>query len=211
MSGNTKNAGISDAAVQAKTGKTWPEWFDILDRAGAAAWPHKEIAIYLHDRCGCSDWWSQMVTVGYEQARGLRVKHQTTTGFSASASKTVAVPVSILYRAWHDPSRLAKWLPDGKKMTIRKATANRSLRATWIDGSTNVDVGFSEKGDAKSQVAVEHSKLGNVDEVWRIKAYWGAALLKLKTMLENAGSDGRASTATGQPRRRVRARGRQSK
>jgi hypothetical protein len=38
---NAKAAGISDAAVQAKTGKTWTEWFAILDQAGAAAWPHK--------------------------------------------------------------------------------------------------------------------------------------------------------------------------
>jgi hypothetical protein len=67
-----KVAGISDAAVQAKTGKTWPEWLALLDRAGARKMNHQEIASYLHDELGCSGWWSQMVTVGYEQARGMR-------------------------------------------------------------------------------------------------------------------------------------------
>ena len=38
---------MSDAAVQAKTGKTWPEWFAVLDKAGAAKMTHKEIAAHL--------------------------------------------------------------------------------------------------------------------------------------------------------------------
>jgi uncharacterized protein YndB with AHSA1/START domain len=189
----TKAAGIGDEAVQAKTGKTWPEWFAILDKAGAAEWPHKKIAIFLHDECSCPDWWSQMVTVGFEQARGLRVKHQTASGFSANSSKTISVAVSILYGAWTDPKKLAKWLPDGKKMTIRKATENKSVRATWIDGTSNLDIQFWIKGDAKTQVTVEHSKLGSLTEVERSKAHWGEALLRLKTLLE--GADGKESDA----------------
>jgi hypothetical protein len=39
-----KTAGISDHAVQTKTGKTWAEWCAVLDKAGAAKWPHKQIA-----------------------------------------------------------------------------------------------------------------------------------------------------------------------
>lgn len=91
-----KAAGISSEAVQAKTGKTWTEWFKLLDKAGAAKWPHKEIAELIHDEFGCPGWWSQMVTVGYEQARGLRVKHQSATGYSANVSKTIGVPIATL-------------------------------------------------------------------------------------------------------------------
>src|SRR5436305_706796 len=94
-------AGISSDAVNAKTGKGWAEWFAVLDEAGAAKWPHKEIAKFLHEHA-CGDWWSQMVTVGYEQARGLRVKHQTADGFTAGASKTVDVPVAALFKSWTD-------------------------------------------------------------------------------------------------------------
>ena len=84
----TKAAGVSDAAVQAKTGKGWQEWFALLDAAGARQMSHKEIAARLYDQLGCPDWWSQMVAVGYEQERGLREKHQTPAGYQVSASKT---------------------------------------------------------------------------------------------------------------------------
>lgn len=189
MGDQAKAAGISDAAVQAKTGKTWSEWFAILDQAGAAAWPHKEIATYLYEKCSCPNWWCQMVTVGYEQARGLRVKHQTATGFVANVSKTVGVPVADLFAAWHNPRQLAKWLPDGKKMTIRKATENKSLRATWVDSTTSLEVLFWSKGASKSQVVVQHSKLASADEVTGLKAYWANALLSLKAILEGVGGD----------------------
>jgi len=63
---------ISDAAVQSKTGRVWSEWFAQLDKEGAARLAHREIAAALRDRHGLSGWWSQMVTVAYEQARGLR-------------------------------------------------------------------------------------------------------------------------------------------
>ena len=38
---------MSDRAVQAKTGNTWPEWFAILDAAGAKKMDHKGIVAYL--------------------------------------------------------------------------------------------------------------------------------------------------------------------
>ena len=38
--------------------------------------PHKQIAEYLYEKHGLSGWWSQVVTVVYEQERGLREKHQ---------------------------------------------------------------------------------------------------------------------------------------
>ena len=36
--------GISSASVKKATGKTWREWLALLDHAGAANLPHKEIA-----------------------------------------------------------------------------------------------------------------------------------------------------------------------
>ncbi len=183
-------AGISSEAVRAKTGKGWAEWFALLDKAGAAKLPHKEIARHVHT-LGCGDWWSQMVTVGYEQARGLRVKHQTADGFSASASKTIAAPIAKLYSAWTDPKGRAKWLADGE-LTVRKRTENRSLRITWGDGS-HVDVMFFAKGPAKSQVAIEQRKLAGVKDVARVKKLWAAALEKLKGLLEGTATPARKS------------------
>src|SRR5262245_32719111 len=178
---NAVHAGISSEAVRAKTGKGWAEWFALLDKSGAAKGTYKEIAQHLQ-AIGGGPWWSQMVTVGYEQSRGLRVKHQTAQGFSASASKTIAAPIATLFAAWIDPKTRAKWFASAD-LTIRKRTANRSLRLTWGDGS-HVDVMFYPKGPAKSQVTIEQRKLAGLKDVTRVKAFWAKALVKLKGMLE---------------------------
>ena len=192
--GTATYAGISSDAVRAKTGKGWAEWFAVLDKAGAAKWPHKEIASFLHEQ-ECGDWWSQMVAVGYEQARGLRVKHQTADGFTAGASKTVAAPVATLFRAWSDAKRRAQWLPDAAGVTVRSATQNKSIRLVWTDGSSVIAVQFYPSGAGKSKATIERRKLKSEKEVKQVKAYWSAALDKLKAVLEGDGSSGRAGNA----------------
>jgi hypothetical protein len=175
-----QTARISDDAVQSKTGRTWNEWFGILDAAGARELGHQEIVAVL-GRHEVGPWWQQMVTVHYEQARGMREKHQTASGFTANASRTLAIPVDRLFEAWSDEAFRRRWLP--AEMTIRKATPDKSLRISWGDG-TNVDVGFFPKGEAKSQVAVEHAKLPDAEAVTRAKAYWKQALGRLQAIFE---------------------------
>jgi hypothetical protein len=65
---------MSDDAVKERTGKVWAEWFKILDKVDAKKWLHQEIAAYLYEKHKVSEWWSQMVSVGYEHERGLREK-----------------------------------------------------------------------------------------------------------------------------------------
>jgi len=178
-----KVAGIGSEAVKKRTGKGWDEWFRILDRAKAHAWPHKEIAKWLGAAQGVPGWWAQMVTVGYEQARGLRKVHQTAAGYQASASRTIAAPIGRLYRAWADARARGAWL--GKRaLTVRTARPNRSMRITWEDGTTNVEVMFYAKGAAKSQVTVQHGKLADAKAVASSKRLWGAALDALRGKLE---------------------------
>jgi uncharacterized protein YndB with AHSA1/START domain len=171
---------VGDAAVQAKTGKTWAEWFAVLDKAGAAKLDHKGIVAIL-DNLGVDGWWCQMVTVGYEQERGLRDRHQKADGYAVSARKTIAVPVERLFAAWHDAKLRKRWLKEA--ITIRKATAPKSLRITWADGVTNVEVNLYPKGEAKSQITVQHSKLGNAAEAAKMKAFWAGKLERLQELL----------------------------
>jgi hypothetical protein len=65
-------AGVRTEAVLKATGRAWDEWLRVLDRAGARRMPHEEIAALLARKFAVPGWWCQMVTVGYEQARGLR-------------------------------------------------------------------------------------------------------------------------------------------
>lgn len=178
-----KVARMSDDAVRARTGKTWAEWFKILDAAGAKKLDHKGIVTLLSTHHGIGSWWRQMLTVGYEQERGLREVHQTARGYSMSASRTVAAPLMTLYNAWMDPKTLDRWLPK-TQFEIRKATEGKSIRITWTDKKTNVDVGFIPKANGKSQVALQHDKLTDAKAVARMKSYWAKALDRLRAQLE---------------------------
>jgi len=174
---------ISSEAVKAKTGKNWTQWFGLLDKAGARSMTHKEIVAVLTKKHGLGPWWQQMVAVGYEQANGLRAKHEKPDGFEISRVKTIAAAVDDIYEAWGNTRRRAQWLP-GAKLTIRKATENKVLRVTWGDGS-NVEVRLYPKGAAKTQIAVQHGKLASARAAAKQKAYWGEAFDRLAQLLES--------------------------
>lgn len=175
-----KQAGISSDSVKAKTGKHWEEWFQILDKAGAKKLDHKSIARYLYEIQGVPGWWSQMVTVGYEQARGLREVHQQADGFSANASKTYPVGVDQLFSAFAEARRRQKWLGPAP-LEVRTKSPGKSIRFTWSEGNaqSSVDVYFTSKGGSKSSAAVQHNKLVDASAVSRSKEFWKAALSRL--------------------------------
>ncbi len=166
----TKSAGIGDDAVLKATGKRWADWLTLLDKAGASGWTHRRIALHLHEQKGVNEWWSQMVAVGYEQARGLREKHQTATGFNASISRTFDQPLGEMYERWADEKKRRRWL-NARGYFIRKANENKSLRITWEDGSS-VEIYFWAKGPARTLVQVEQHKLSDAAAVDRAKAFW---------------------------------------
>lgn len=184
LAAGKKAAGISDATVQLRTGKRWKEWFSILDHIGGKKKSHRELVIFLNQRYPrLGGWWEQMITVAYEQARGLRQPHQQAAGFTANVSKTINAPLARLYSAWTQGAKRSRWLP-GAALAIRKTTRNKSLRATGDDGKTNLEVNFYAKGAGKSQVVVQHTRLADAKAVARSKAFWRARLDALKASLE---------------------------
>lgn len=173
---------VSTEAVQAKTGKTWEEWFEILDAAGAQKMNHQEIVAYLSVQHGVGEWWQQMVTVTYEQTRGLRARHENPQGFQISRSKTLPVSPDELFDAWQDPAQRAAWLAD-PDFRVRKETRPKSLRITWVDGQTNLEVMLYPKGPAKTQVSVQHNRLESAEQAEAMKSYWIDMLNRLEDYL----------------------------
>ena len=147
----------------------------MLDTAGCKKMTHREIVAVVGKQPGVGSWWQQMVTVGYEQARGLRVQNERPDGFSISRSKTIAASADDVFAAWNDKRKRAKWLKDAG-FTIRKATPGKSLRITWIDGETNLQVLLYPKGERKCQLSVQHSRLKDEKTATKMKAYWGEQL-----------------------------------
>lgn len=179
---------VADERVVDSTGRGWQEWFRVLDEWGAASRSHTEIARWLRDEHGVAGWYSQSITVGYERARGLRAPGQRPDGFAISASRTIAVPVERLFEAFDDESLRGRWLP-AADLTLRTATAPKSARYDWEDGSTRVIVGFEAVDEVKSKVALSHERLPDAETADEMKAWWRQRLGALKSQLEGDGVD----------------------
>jgi uncharacterized protein YndB with AHSA1/START domain len=173
-------AGMSDAAVSEKTGRTWAEWVKTLDAAGAAGMPHRGIARHVAS-LGTPSWWTQMVTVGYERIRGLRARGQQRGGsYQVSRSRTFPVSVEALFDAFANARTRRRWLP--VKVTVRTARPHRTLRVTW-EGGTLALFGFTAKGGTKSAVAVEHQKLPDRFAAQALKTAWDEYFDRLARIL----------------------------
>jgi hypothetical protein len=174
-------AGIKDQTILAKSGKTWAQWVRILDAIDGATLPHGEIAAFVHEEHGVDGWWSQSVTVGYERIRGLREIGQRRSGrYDASKSKTLPVPAAVAFDAFVNARTRKKWLP-GVALTIRKATAPKSIRIGWPDGGI-VAVWITGKG-GKCTVGVQQDNLSTRAEANERKAYWAEKLAALEELL----------------------------
>lgn len=177
-------AGMSDEAVEAKTGRTWAQWVRVLDASQAWTWTHRDIAKHLgatYDTV--NSWWAQMITVGYERIRGLRDVGQRRGGsYDANKSRTFPVDVSTLYRMFADARRRKRWLTEGL-VEIRTSKVDTSMRLDW-EGDTRVLLTFTDKGPNKSTVSIQHSLLPDKDAAERAKAAWHGRLDALKHALD---------------------------
>ena len=175
----------SDEKIRERTGRGWEEWFATLDEWGAAERSHRDIARWLAEQMGIHPlaWNAQAITASYELTRGLREVGEKADGFAITASRTVAVPVDRLYEAVVSEAGRTAWLPDGR-LSERTVTRPKSARFDWADGPTRVHVTFLPRGESRSTVALEHTRLPGAGEAERMKMYWRERLSVLKGALE---------------------------
>ena len=163
---------FTNDSILERTGKSWSDWFQILDGIDATKLTHTEIARYLYTDLKLDGWYSQGITVSYERVRGLRPPLGDRDGtFSASASKTVPVSIDMLFNAWIQPDQLDAWLGEGT-LKLRTSSHHKSARFDQLETGTILAVYFTDKGPDKSLVAVEEPKLASKEAVDERKAIW---------------------------------------
>jgi uncharacterized protein YndB with AHSA1/START domain len=173
---------LTGETVTARTGKSWEEWFKLLDKTGARMMDHKEISSALETQFGLSRWWGQMVAIGYENERGLR---QDGRGDSAghrcevTLSKNLPASRAAAWEAWQDSGILDRWLPRAA-FEVSKATPPKALFLDWPD-RTSVTVRFYERR-GKSRVVVSHAKL-SAEAAERMQRFWSGALDRLRVLM----------------------------
>jgi len=178
---------ITDKLVVEKTGKTLEEWFKLLDKKGAKKLAHAEIFDLVAGIDGLKplgQWNHNLLATTYEWDRGLKERGQKADGIEISLSKTVAVPVAVLYQALIDDKLRNRWLPE-TNLVFRKTAENKSARVTWSDGETSLSIDFYLKGADKSQIVVQHLKIPDSERAAEMKEFWGTKLNGLKKLLES--------------------------
>jgi hypothetical protein len=173
--------GMADAALIGGTGHDWDHWLRVLDDWDGTARTHPAIARYLHEVHGVPGWWSQTVTVGYERARGMRERHETTRGFEVTVSKTVAATVDRVWPFLRDADRLGSWV-DPEALRFRSATEGKRVGYTAGDG-TAVSLYLAPKGEDRATVTVGHEQLADADAVASERTHWRARLARLAAIL----------------------------
>ena len=199
-----KLSGISDEAVAAATGRTWDEWAAFLDRLGAAEMTHKEIVALTAGPGGLSNgWWQQSVTVGYEQARGLRVVGQTSgADFQIGVQKTLPVPPDAAWALLTEGPGRDVWLgrvesldfvkgrkyrtDEGHEGEIRSCVPGERLRLTWnhpgLARPSTVQVYLAPSGD-KTSVRFHQERLSSLEERELMRSHWRGVLDELSGLL----------------------------
>jgi len=101
---------LSDADLRAKTGRTWREWFALLDKDGAAKLNHQGIVKIVSGKYGIGSWLQQLIAAAYERARGLGPSSERLSELGVGASKVIKAPVRALHSAFADVGKSATWL-----------------------------------------------------------------------------------------------------
>ena len=91
--------------VERATSRTWDEWLRFMDRIGARDLDHKGIALKVYEELDGTveplGWWTQAVSVAYEQYIGRRIPGQRPDGtFQASVSRSTALGMDELMETW---------------------------------------------------------------------------------------------------------------
>lgn len=146
---------VSDERMRQATGRPRDEWHGLLDAAGASGWNHTEIARWLVDEYGVDGWWAQGITVGFEQARGMRQPGQQADGtFSASVTKTIRAPKAAVLQAIIEAVSAQLGQPASVNPDAKYATAR------WVDGQERVLASVSQSKPDRVLAGIDRSRMG---------------------------------------------------
>jgi Domain of unknown function (DUF4287) len=172
----------SSLALRQMTGRDRAEWFEVLDAWGAGGRPYREIATYLRDEHGLSNWWAQKLIVEYEEARGLRDPGVRRNGsFEVGASKTISAGERAVLDAFEVMDVRARWLSKATVDEMERAPGRIRFRR---DDASRVTVSVSTTAAGRTQVVVQHEKLADAAVAASMKVFWRERLSALKELLE---------------------------
>jgi hypothetical protein len=93
------------APIERATNRTWDDWLRFMDGIGACDLDHQAIALKVYAELDGTleqvGWWTQSVTVAYEQHIGRRIPGQRSDGtFQLSVSRSTPLGMEELMARW---------------------------------------------------------------------------------------------------------------
>jgi hypothetical protein len=149
--------------VERATNRTWDEWLQFMDGIGAKDLDHKAIALKVHDELnGTVDqlgWWTQAVTVAYEQYIGRRIPGQRPDGtFRTSVSRSTTFGMDELMDKWREFAAEDETVQD-IVVDGELRTSGTDRRITWRtkaqDGSSVIVTSEPKRNGTASIVATQ--------------------------------------------------------
>ena len=148
--------------VERATNRTWDQWLQFMAAIGAEDLDHRQIALRVYEELDGTiqqlGWWTQAVTVAYEQYIGRRIPGQRSDGtFQMSVSRSTALGMHELMESWaafavQDETVQAVVVGD-----VRISGTDR--RTTWrtkaADGSSVVVTSEPKRNGTASIVATQ--------------------------------------------------------
>ncbi|NLO71258.1 MAG: hypothetical protein GX102_10065 [Porphyromonadaceae bacterium] len=168
-------------SLETGTGKSWEYWLEFLESINAKELPHDEIARKVHAH-GANEWWSQGVTVAYEQHIGRRIPGQTCDGdFQVTVSKTILGNMDEALEKWvKKVEGITEF--DGVKITREPAISQTEKWRYWrcgLEDKSKISVNIQTKpGGVKSSLAINHDKIQEAGGVEKWRAFWKAFEVK---------------------------------
>lgn len=201
---------VSDAACKAATGKTLSDWFTVLDEHGGVALGRRDLTTWVRDAHCVDAWWCATIVNEYEIARGDLAKDGKSKGYSICPTKSIRATTQECFGAFASAAALDAWFgpkhvvdlregghwrnADGNRAVIRKVNAGKSIRLVAEDDGltspTPVEIKFTPNG-RNCTIMVSIERLQTRAEADGYRRAWGAALERLKSVMESA--DGRDS------------------
>ncbi|MBD8526971.1 SRPBCC domain-containing protein [Pseudomarimonas arenosa] len=194
-----------EATAKQATGRSLGEWFALLDQRGGPAAGRRELGNLLHTEYKVEPWWSSTILGQYEAAHGLKEKDGRLKGYTICSTKSIKASPNDCAKHFESAKALDAWLgskhrlefkdggrlenADGNLALIKKINPGKSIRLIWeqpgVGENTPVEIKFAPAG-AKTTVMVTHERLQTREEADGLRAAWGAALDKLKALIEAA-------------------------
>lgn len=164
--------------VERATNRSWDEWLQFMESIDAKSLDHHEIAVKvyyeLEGKIENLGWWTQAVTVAYEQYIGRRIPGQRPDGtFQTSVSKATALGMQQLMDEW---VAFAANQPEIEAMAVQEArvggTENRlSWRTKATDGSV-INVLSEPKANGTASLVVQHMGMESFELNQEAKEKW---------------------------------------